>query len=74
MNEWRIKSESDTDIVLAEYDRKGRETGNYRYAGRDGQVVNELHVPGLMRRARRWPWALAGAGLVAAVEIIRAIV
>lgn len=57
MNEWKIKSESDTDTVLAEYDSKGRETGNYRYASKAGGAGEvELHVPGIQHSPRRWPW------------------
>lgn len=69
MNEWKIKSESDTDTVLAEYDRKGRETGNYRYADKHGGAT-ELHVPGLLVAPRRWPWAAAAAVAGAAAAVV----
>lgn len=35
---WNRKSESDTDVVWAELDDDGEETGNYRYESKDGVV------------------------------------
>lgn len=59
MSEWRVKSESDTDQVWAEYNSAGKETGNYEYRKHDGTV----QVPAAEQPVRVWPWYAAAAAV-----------
>lgn len=59
MSEWRIKSESDLDVVYAEYGKDGSETGNYRYETVYGDS-KDIWVPGY-KTASRWPVPVAAA-------------
>lgn len=62
---WAEKSRSNLDVVFAELDERGRETGRYSVDRFDGTAQTVERPP------RRWPYAVAGAAVIAAVEAAR---
>lgn len=80
MSEWRLKSESDTDKVFAEYDDNDEETGNFRYEGLPVMAFTTpsqpvIAEPVAKRNVKKVVGGgVIGAGIIGATLIVRQII